>query len=156
MESEKFFNVSRSYAIVLMLIISLISSYWDMKKGNSGVSPSLYGVYFGFSIVYCFWSVWLVAAMRGALTYSATVNDVKVLNTWGYIWRSWLLCLFSTIVTMFIIKGLLGINFYKTDFTQGIYFSVLEIVVIPLLCWVIFSTNRKMQLLGALKMVRGY
>jgi len=153
---SQFFNPIRVKALLILVLLSFASALYDFIEGKSNISLPLLCLYFIFSVVYCFWSTYLIVHLRGVIKKYKNPDRTGELGVWGYVWRSWLVCFISSMLVILIIMVLLGIHFDKTKFSDGIFYSLLNVTLIPISCWVFFSNNRKQQIFEALKILRGY
>ncbi len=154
--SDIFLHPVRKRALIILAALSLISVLSDFFYAESGISLFLLFVYFTFSILYCFWSVYLIVKIRGVMKTKRSSNVVIEIGVWGYVWRSWLLSFVSSMATVIALRVLLGVHFDKTLFAEAVIFSVLVMAFMPAFCWLFYSSNRKQQLYAGLKYFRGY
>lgn len=154
--SDIFSHPVRKRALIILSALSLLPVLSDFLYEESGISLFLLFVYFMFSILYCFWSVYLIVKIRGVIKVKRSSHVVLEIGAWGYVWRAWLLCFASSITALIALRLLLGIHFDKTILIEAVIYSVLNMVVIPVFCWLFYSNNRKQQLYSGLKYFRGY
>lgn len=154
--SDIFSHPVRTRALIILSALSLLPVLSDFLYEESGVSLFLLFVYFMFSILSCFWSVYLIVKIRGVMKTKRSSNVVLEIGTWGYVWRSWLLCSASSVTTLIALRVLLGIHFDKTFFAEAVIFFILVMAFMPVFCWLFYSSNRKQQLYTGLKYFRGY
>lgn len=144
----------RIKSMIILFIISALSSFADIAK--TGLTTAVLG--FLFSILYTPILIYLIVCIRGT-EKKYKVKDSYVigeLGVWGYVWRAFIISFLSAIMSILTFKMLFGVWNSPRNILLNVSVSTLMIFFMPIIAWLVFSSDRKGHLSLAIKAIRGY
>jgi|GEM_PF-3560426 len=107
-----------------------------------------------FAFPVTFWSVQLIHAVRGDKD-RLSAEIIVGIGVWGYVWRFYLLLVLATLICAVILAWTrLAPGEVGPSLTYFIASNLLILLMMSLLCWLLFSRNRKAQLYRLLSIRR--
>ncbi|WP_444935227.1 hypothetical protein ACJJIW_11585 [Microbulbifer sp. JMSA004] len=134
----------------LMALLAIVLSLFTLQFINPGDFSTLHLLV---SLIFdIFWAAILILTLRAVKEYQLNSEDMSV---WAFLWRA-LIAKYTGLFLSIFAFLLLPIRIKLPSLEYILFIYPLAIVSSVFSLWVIFSTNRLLQLKWALGMIRGY
>lgn len=143
-----------------LIVLSLIGLSIFIDYSANGYTATTIMVSYLASLINFVFSIFCIRYIRGnKKALRKTPHIESSLTTWNYVWRGYLLFMFSLVCAG--LAGLAGLVFVPGGHDVGsavyvFWFSIVPLFFMPVVCWVLFSSDRKGQLRWVLSSFRGY
>ncbi len=142
------------FALVLLGWLTMASTFNKFPLSQSLIAAVL-------TVVHSFYVVWLIFVLRGEESRHKT-NPLVVtsIGVWGYIWRAFVTTWLSSLLMVLVLGleiWLFGVKPPRTGalpLEWMLSMNVVIIAVMPVTCWLLFSRDRKGQLLWLTSAIR--